>query len=345
MKAIVFDEYGGPEVLHEAEVPDPEPGPEDVVVRVAAVSVGRTLDIAARAGKLPFANLALPHVPGAEHAGEVVAAGDRAASELAVGTRVAVFPVFTCGDCPHCASGHQHVCPRLEIMGIHRQGAYAEYTVVPTGNVRPIGDELTDVEAAALALSGPVAWHQFEEVGVREGTWLLVQAAGSALGALTVALALHRGARVIASSRRAVKRAALEELGVEAALDWTDPSFADSVRELTGGAGVEVVVDNIGDERMFGAGLEVLSRGGTVVTSGAFVGGAPQIDLRTLYTLSHRVVGLRTANRASVDGLWAEVERGLRPIVDRSFPLIRAAEAHAHVERDENLGRVALVPS
>lgn len=345
MKAVVFNEYGGPEVLHETELPEPEPGPDDVLVRVGAVSVGRTLDIAARAGRLPFAKLKLPHVPGAEHAGEVVAAGDRAASRIAVGTRVAVFPVFTCGACAHCAGGRHHACPSLEIMGVHRQGAYAEYTAVPAENVRPVGDELSDVEAAALALSGPVAWHQFEEAGVREGTWLLVQAAGSALGSLTVALGLHRGARVIATSRRVEKRGALEELGVEAALDWADAGFADRVRELTGGAGVEVAIDNIGDEEMFGATLDVLGRAGTVVSSGAFVGGSPQVNLRSLYTLSQRVVGLRTANQASVDGLWAEVERGLRPVVDRGFPLTRAAEAHAHVERDENLGRVALVPS
>lgn len=345
MRAVVFEEYGGPEVLHPTELPEPDPGPDEVVVKVGAVSVGRTLDIAARAGRLPFAKLELPHVPGAEHAGEVVATGDRVASEVAVGTRVAVFPVFTCGECTYCMRGRHDACPSLEIMGVHRQGAYAEYTAVAAENVQPIGDGLSDVEGAALALSGPVAWYQFEEAGVREGSWLLVQAAGSALGSLTVALGLHRGARVIATSRRQEKREALERLGVEAALDWTDAGFAEHVRELTGGAGVDVAIDNIGDEDMFRATLDVLGRAGAVICSGAFVGGAPRVDLRSLYTLSLRIVGLRTGNRASVAGLWREVDRGLRPVVDRTFSLDRASEAHAHVERDENLGRVALVTS
>lgn len=343
MKAIAFSEYGDAGVLEPIELEEPQPSPDEVVVRVGAVSVGRTLDIAARAGRLPFAKLSLPHVLGAEHAGEVVSVGE-GTDRRRVGERVAVYPAFACTACRHCRRGRHDSCPNLEIMGIHRQGAYAEYTAVPSANAHPIPNGLGDAEAGALALSGPVAWNQFDHAGVEAGTWLLVQGAGSALGSMTAALGIHRGARVIATSRDPDKRSELEQLGAEAALDWRDADFVERVRQLTGGEGVDVAIDDIGAEDMFATTLAVLARGGTIVTSGAFVGGSPPIDLRSLYTMSQSIIGLRTANYASVEGLWGEVEKGLRPVVDRAFELSAATQAHEYVERDENFGRVLLIP-
>lgn len=343
MKAIVFDRFGPPQVLAESVLPDPEPSANEVVVRVGAVGVGRLMDIGARAGKLPFARIEPPHVLGAEHAGVVAAVGPEVAS-VAIGDRVAVFPVITCGVCRHCRAGRQHVCADMQMIGIHRQGAYAEYCKVPAANATVIEDDVSDIDAAALAGSGPVAWAQLQAVDVREGDWVLIQAAGSALGSITAAVAQHMGARVIGTTRSAAKLEQLERLGLEAALVWTDEDFADRVLELTGGQGVEVTVDNIGDHAMFATSLAVLGRGGRVVTSGAFIGAAPRVDLRSLYTLSQSIVGVRTGNPASVARLWEGVRGGLRAVVDRSFPLTRAAEAHTYVERDENLGRVLLVP-
>jgi len=343
MKAIAFAEYGGPEVLEEVELPRPEPGPSDVVVEVGAVCVGRLLDVAARAGKLPFLQLPLPHVLGAEHAGVVAAVGD-AVTDLQPGTAVAVFPVITCGACAYCRRGREEACPQLEIIGVHRQGAYAQYTCVPRDNVFPLPEGLNAVEGAALALAGPLAWRQFEVAGVEPGQWLLVQAGGSALGSLTAALGVHRGARVIATSRQAEKREALETLGVEAALDWTDDDFVDRVRQLTDGRGVPVAIDNIGAADMFAKTLASLDRAGTLIFSGAFIGGKPAIDLRSLYTLSQRIVGMRTTNLCSASEFWEQVGAELRPVIDRPFDLTDAPAAHAHVQDDHNFGRVALTP-
>lgn len=342
MKAIGFREFGPPEVLEVVEVPDPKPGPGEVIVRVGAVSVGRLLDIGARAGKLPWARIELPHVLGSEHAGEIAAVGE-GVEGLQVGARVGVYHAIACKNCVYCRSGREHICPAIEVLGIHRHGAYAEYTRVPAENVRPLSDDVSYVEAAALMGNGPVAWAQLDAVGLREGQWILVQAAGSALGSITAILAKHKGARVIGTTRHEDKLAELERLGMEATLNWTDADFVERVRDLTDGAGVEVVVDNIGNEEMFAKSMAVLARGGVLVTSGAFVGGTPPLDLRSLYTLSQRIVGIRTGNLASVAGFLQEVDNGLRPIVDREFPISRAAEAHAYVERDENLGRVVLV--
>ena len=343
MKAMVFTEFGGPEVLHEMEWPDPTPGPDEVVIRVAAVSIGRLLDLAARSGKMPWAKIDPPWILGADHVGEVVEVGS-AVDDLEPGTRVAVYPSVTCGRCRFCQAGREEVCPDAKVIGVQRQGAYAELSVVPARNAHPIGNELSDHEAAALALNGPVAFNQFQRIGgIEPGSWVLVQAGASALGSMAVVLAVHLGARVITTSRDETKRRTLAELGVEAALDWKEEGFVEQVKEMTGGPGVDLVVDNIGSEEMFATSMAALGRGATLVTSGAFVGGQPRIDLRSLYTFSQRIVGVRTGSLPAVAGFWSEVERGLKGVTDRTFPLSEAAAAHEHVQRDENIGRVALV--
>lgn len=341
MRCCLMTGFGGPEVLSMAEVPVPEPRHGEVRVRVHAVSVGRTLDIAARGGHLPFARIEPPHILGAEHAGVVDSVGS-GVENVRPGERVAVFPAISCGRCRFCEAGRQESCQMLELIGVHRPGAYAEYSCVPARNLHRIPDDVSDVDAAALALSAPVAVYQLDQAAVGEGSWVLVQAAGSALGSATVMAALHRGARVIATSRRDWKRQRLLELGVAAALDPTSAQFADEVFSVTGGEGVDVIVDDIGSQALWEAGLTVLTPTGTIITSGAFVGEPVQLDLRSFYTRSLRVIGVRTANCAAVTNAWRAVGAGLRPVVDRTFPLEAAEEAHRYLERDENFGRVIL---
>ncbi|MEQ3553942.1 alcohol dehydrogenase catalytic domain-containing protein [Pseudonocardia nematodicida] len=341
MKVMSFDRFGDPDVLQVDEVDTPVPGPGEVAVRVAAVSVGRLLDLAARAGTHPYARIALPHVPGAEHAGTVAAVGPDVGS-VRPGDRVAVFPLLTCGMCAACTSGHQEGCPTARIMGVHTWGAYAEYTVVPEANVAAVPAGVAPGDAAALALSGAVAQNQFDEAGLEVGEWVLVHGASSALGSLTAALAIHRGARVIAASRSPEKRRRLEELAPEAVLDPVDPGFADRVRELTGPAGVSLAVDDLGDPAIWATTMDVLGWRGRVVTSGAFLGGRVELDLLRLYTHSQRIIGVRSGNPRSATRLWEAVAEGFRPVIDRSFPVARAAEAHRYLENSANTGRVVL---
>jgi len=329
MHAVVFTRFGGPEVLEVTEVPVPAVGAGEVLVRVAAVSVGRLLDLTARAGTHPYARFVLPHVLGAEHAGTVAAVGD-GVREVKAGDQVAVFPVLTCGSCRACREGATEACPRLQIMGVHRPGAYAEYTVVPAANVHVLPAGLDPWTAAGLALAGPVAYNQLSQGG------------SSALGSLTAALAVHLGARVIGTSRFAAKRERMLEIGMIAAVDSASPAFVEEVLALTGGAGVNIAVDNLGDERVFEETLAVLGTRGTVVTSGAFLGQKPRLDLMRLYSRCQRIIGVRTGNAASAAALWREVDRGFRPVVDRAFPARRAADAHRYLEQDSSMGRVVL---
>lgn len=343
MRAVVFREFGPPEVLQTEYIPVPTPGPGEVLVQVAAVSVGRFLDVAARAGAHPYRGYAFPHVLGAEHAGLVAAVGP-GVSTWQAGDRVACFPAVADGTCRFCRDGYQELCPRLELVGTHRPGAYAEYVVVPAGTLYRVPDGISPVQATGLALGGVVAMNQLRRAGFRPGHWVLVQGASSGLGSVTASLAAHLGGHVIAVSRSEAKRDRLRAtLNVKAALDPTDSEFAGQVRELTGGHGADIVIDNLGEPGLFRLSLESLAPGGTLVTSGSFLGREVFVDLRRLYLNGQRIVGVRTGNPASAAALWAEAGRGFRPLLDATFPLAEAASAHRHLQGEQNTGRVVLI--
>lgn len=333
--------FGGPGVLQVEEVPVRRPGDGEVLVRVTAVSVGRLLDVTARAGKLSFAQIAVPHILGAEHVGVVQRVGG-GVDGVEVGDRVAVFPVIADGSCQMCLDGQDEACPNLEIIGVHRQGAYATYTTVPARQLHRIPAETSDIDACALALAGPVSRRQLDAAGAAPGAWVLVQAAGSALGACAAMLAKFDGANVIGTTRNAVKVPALTALGLDAALNWESPTFVDDVMALTGGRGVDIVIDNIGDAAMFLTSTAVLATGGVLVSSGAFAGGSVTLDLARLYLRNQQVLGVRTGNQESVRRLWDDVARGFRTAVDTTFSVRQAADAHRYVEHHDNVGRVVL---
>lgn len=339
MQAMVMTAFGGPEVLEMADAALPSPAPGEVLIEVSAVSVGRTLDVAARAGQLQFARIELPHILGAEHAGTVVAAGDPSDNGW-IGKRVAVFPVIGCGHCPACKQGREEACRSLELIGIHRPGACAQFSLAPASNLREVPTAVSDVEASALALCGPAARNQLDLAGVGEGSTVLVIAAGSALGSMTALVAQKMRARVIGTSRSEWKRQQLEGLGVMA-LDLESEEFVGQVSEIAED-GVDVIVDNIGSRLSWERVLSVLATGGTVASSGAFVGHELPLDLRNLYTRNLCILGVRTGNLCSVARFWDMVDDGLRPIVDRTFSLDDCASAHRYVEGDQNLGRVVL---
>jgi NADPH:quinone reductase-like Zn-dependent oxidoreductase len=342
MRAVVLPEFGQPDVLREAVVPTPAPAAGEVLVQVAAVSIGRVLDLAARAGRHPYPGFQFPHVLGAEHAGVIAALGP-AVTGWHIGERVAAFPVITDGTCHYCLRGYDELCENLKLIGIHRPGAYAQYVAVPTRNLHPVPADITPAQATGLALSGAVAMNQLCRSGFEAGDWVLVQGASSGLGSLTASLVLHLGGHVIAASRSAAKRDRLAALRADAVLDPAAADFAASVRSLAGGRGADIVIDNLGEAGLWQASVASLAPTGTLVSSGAFLGGNVRIDLSGLYLQGQRVIGVRTGNQASVAALWAEVDRGFRPVLDTTFPLDAAAGAHQYVEDGQNVGRVSLV--
>jgi NADPH:quinone reductase-like Zn-dependent oxidoreductase len=341
MKAALIHEFGSADVLKIEDALAPKPAAGEVLVRVRAVRVGGMLDIGTRAGRNPFARLTFPHILGSDFAGDVVEVGEGVAG-LEPGDHVAVSPFITCGRCPACQSGRDYGCPNAQLIGVHRQGSYAELVSVPAQVVRRIPSTLSYEQAAALALSGPVAFTQFSVAGLKPGDWVLVTAAASGLGLVTSLVAKALGARVIATSRKDWKRDMLSKRGFDAVLDTEDDAFAGQVAELTGGQGVAFAIDNISSPTMFPKVSAALGRLGVIVSSGAQVAEPVPLDLRSLYLKSQSIIGIRTHTQAALDGFWKLAALGLETLVDRTFRLDEVADAHRYVEAEKNFGRVVL---
>src|SRR5712664_2397094 len=329
MKAAVIHEFGSADVLKIENAAEPRAAAGEVLVKVRAVRVGGMLDIGTRAGRNPFARLTFPHILGSDFAGDVVEAGE-GVSGLGPGDHVAVSPFVTCGRCPACAAGRDYGCPSAELVS------------VPAKVVRRIPSTLSYEQAAALALSGPVAFTQFSVAGLKPGDWVLVTAAASGLGLVTSLVAKALGARVIATSRKDWKREMLRGRGFDAVLDTNDDAFGNQVGELTGGQGVAIAIDNTSSATMFPHVCGALGRLGVIVTSGAQVAEPVALDLRSLYLKSQSIIGVRTHTQVALDGFWGLAANGLETLVDRSFPLAEVGDAHRYVEAEKNFGRVLL---
>jgi NADPH:quinone reductase-like Zn-dependent oxidoreductase len=342
VRAIVIDEHGGPEVLRPADLPRPAPAAGEALVRVKAVSVNGFLDIANRRGQVAFARYSFPHVLGSEHAGEIAAFGPDAHADLEIGDQVVVSNRIACGDCANCRAGREEACLDLGVIGVTTPGAYAEFTVVPVENLRPLPDGMSHVEAAAIIVNGPLAQHQLDLADAKRDEWVLIQAAASASGSMALRAAQHRGCRVIATSRQDWKRERLAGLGADAVVDPTQDDFAAAVMHVTGGSGADVAVINIGDARLWEQTVEAVGNRGRIVTSGAMFGGRAEFNARTFYERNQTIIGVRTANRQSTERCWMQVGAGLRPIVDKTFPLEHVADAHKRVEMGMNVGRVVV---
>ena len=303
MKAAVIYEFGPPDVLRIEDAAEPRPAANEVLVRVRAVRVGGLLDIGTRAGRNPFARLTFPHILGADFSGDVVEVGD-GVTYFKASDRVAVSPFVTCGKCPACQSGRDYGCPNAQLVGVHRQGSYAEFVSVPARVVRRIPSTISHEQAAAMALSGPVAFTQFQAAGLKPGDWVLVTAAASGLGLVTSLVAKGLGARVIGTSRKEWKRKILHEHGLDAVLDTDDAGFVDEVLALTDGQGAVIAIDNMSSAAMFPKLFAALAGLGVIITSGAQVAETVPLDMRSLYLKSQSVIGIRTHTQAALDGFW-----------------------------------------
>src|SRR5436309_5020596 len=243
---------GGPEVLELAQRPDPQPGAGEVVVRVDAVAVNR-LDIWVRENVGHAYSARLPLIPGYDVAGEVVSVGGEVA-DVSAGDRVYVHYDFSCGRCAYCLEGDEAACANYGVMGVDRPGGYAELVVAPLRNVFSLAPSISFETAAAAGSVYLTAYHMlFSRATLRPGETVLVTAAGSGVGGAAIALARFGGARVITTASTPEKRQRALEMGASGAVDYTAAGWAEEVRALAGGHGVDLVVDHVGRDAFAGS--------------------------------------------------------------------------------------------
>jgi NADPH:quinone reductase-like Zn-dependent oxidoreductase len=344
MRAVVMSGYGGPEVLELGERPDPEPGPGEVVVRVEAVAVNR-LDIWVREDVGHAYAARLPVIPGYDVGGEVVAFGD-GVSDVSVGERVYVHYDYSCGRCAYCLEGDEAACADYEVMGVQRDGGYAELVLAPARNVFPLPDGLDARTAAAAGSVYLTAYHMlFARAGLRPGETVLVTAGGSGVGGAAIALARMAGAGVIATASTPEKRARLLEAGAEHTIDYTAGGWPDEVRAFTGGRGVDVAVDHVGRDAFPGA-LAALANRGRIVLCGASSGSEATIDLVDVFARQVAIIGSSDGSRRELVEVFRLLAEGRvdPPPISAELPLARAADAQALLASRDHYGRVLLTP-
>ena len=343
MKAVVLHEFGGPEVLRTENMPTPEPGPGEVLLRVRAVSVNRSFDLLVRSGEDPR-GAQPPIILGADPTGEIAALGPDVTTHH-VGERVAATSTIRCGQCPACIEGRPSDCARTQVLGIHRWGGYAQFVSVSASNLRALPADLPFPEATVIFRHAPAAVAQLtHHAALQPDEWVLVMGAAGALGSFVVQIARIFGARVIAAagSDRRVRWAM--DLGAHHGVNYRARDLAAEVMRITRGVGVNVVCENIGDPTLWPGAFNSLARNGRLVTMGAHGGGIVSLDIRRLYGMGLRVVGgTRTRSEDVVRAM--ELSPQLIAGIDSILPLRDAAEAHRRVETGEALGKVILDPT
>ncbi|MCL5283643.1 MAG: zinc-binding dehydrogenase [Armatimonadetes bacterium] len=339
MKAIVFYEHGDVDRLQLAEVETPEPARGEVLVQVRACALNH-VDIWVRLGGGAYGP-PLPHVLGGDVAGEIAILGNEVEGPP-VGTRVVIAPGISCGNCSECLAGRDNRCSSAKILGAHVWGGYAEYVVVPARNVVPIHDSFSFVEAAAVPITFLTAWHLLvNRAAVRPGETVLVLGAGSGVGAAAIPIAKLAGARVIAASRTEVKRNQALQIGADEAVD-SGGNFAETIMAITGGQGVDVVVEHVGPAT-FSQSVASLRRGGRLVTCGSTTGPTTEFTLRTLFGRELSLIGGMLGTRSEFATVMSLVAGGkLKPTIDRTFPLDEAADAQRRLLAQEQFGKIVL---
>lgn len=331
MKAVVIHEFGDPSVLKIEDVPQPTLGPGEIVIKVRAATVNQTLDVALRAGKYAR-RPPLPHVPGSDAAGEVTAVAPDVKA-IKVGDRVVCHPIVG-----RAANG----APRL--LGVDTWGTYAEYVKVPAGTVQIVPDALDFVTAAVVGRHGPLAFTQLRDrAQVKPGEWVLVMGAAGGLGSALVQAAKYLGARVIAAAGSNDRVKAARELGADEGINYRSQDLTAEARRITGGAGVNVVADNIGDPDTFPKALAALGFQGRLVTAGGHGGGKVTLDVKYLYLNVISIFGnpIDTPENFKL-ALKVAAEGKLKVLIDKVLPLAEVRQAHEIVEARSGIGKVVL---
>ncbi|MGH2346005.1 MAG: NAD(P)H-quinone oxidoreductase [Chloroflexota bacterium] len=323
MRAIVVERPGGPEMLRMGEIPDPRPGPGELLVRVRAAALNR-MDLMQRAGNYPVPPGA-PETLGVEIAGEVVGWGD---------------------DVHGWAQGAR-VCALL--LG----GGYAEYAAVPHGMAIPLPDNLGFEQGAAIPevfLTAYLNLFQLGELG--EGGYALIHAGASGVGTAAIQLVREAGAHPIVTAGTPEKLARCRELGAVAAIDYHDGPFTEAVLAAAGGRGVDVILDVVGAP-YWDQNVACLALGGRLIIVASMGGRTAEVNLGALQGKRARVIGsvlrpLPLAEKVALTAAFSAfalprfADGRLVPVIDSVYRLDEAAEAHRRMESNANIGKIVL---
>jgi len=349
MKATLFHTHGDAEVLQYADFPTPEPKAGEVLVRIRAAALNR-MDVMVRNGWQGL-KLDMPHINGADGAGEVAALGSPLPTgeglgvreNFQVGDRVSINANLGCGQCDFCQSGRDNLCRHWHLLGETIRGTYAEYIALPARQLYKLPPNFDFHQAAAAALVYQTAWHSILKRGnLQAGETLAIVGAGGGVNSASIQIGKYLGARVIVIGSNAKKLEQAQALGADVLIDRSkEEDWSKAVFLATDKKGVDVIVDNVGTT--FPLSLRALKKGGRLLTVGN--SGAPkfEIDNRFIFAKHLSIIGSTMSTLADFKEVMDLVTAGkLQPVLDKTFPLQDAAAAQERLWRGENFGKITL---
>jgi NADPH:quinone reductase-like Zn-dependent oxidoreductase len=342
MKAARIHQPGSVDNYVYEDAPDPVAGPGQVLVGVRAVALNHLEAWAAKAP--PSLRYDAPRILGADVAGVVEAVGLGVTSAKR-GDEVMLHPGVSCGVCLACLDGTDNLCPGYHLLGQGRDGGMAELVAVPAANVFAKPPNLSFEEAASIPLVFTTALHMIlTRAHLRYGETVLVNAAGSGVGVAAIQVAKLHGAHVIASAGSDAKLEKARGLGADQCINYTTHDLAEEARRMTGGRGVDMVVENVGAE-ILEKSIKALARNGRVVTCGATAGNNATFNVSRFFLSQQTIYGSFMGTKAELLRYAPCFADGrLKPVVDAVFPLSEARAAVSRLLHREQFGKIVLVP-
>ncbi len=340
MKVVLFRQHGGPEVLEYTDFPTPEPKPGQVLIRLRAAALNR-MDIMVRNG-WPGLKLEMPHINGADGAGEVASLGEGVVG-FEVGEPVVINPNLGCGTCEFCLAGKDNLCEHWHLLGETIRGTYAQHVAVPARQLYKLPIDLDVHKAAAAALVYQTAWHSLIKRGnLQKHETVLVVGAGGGVNTASVQIAKYIGAQVVVIGSNAEKLEKAKSIGADILIDRSkEADWSKSVFLATNKRGVDVVVDNVGTTFM--QSLRALRKGGRLLTVGNSGGPKFEIDNRYIFAKHLSIIGSTMSTITDFHEVMDLIVAGrLKPIIDSTFALEEAAIAQERLWKNENFGKITL---
>lgn len=343
MKALLYKEHGSTDVLEYADVDTPKPERRDVLIRVVATTVNH-LDVVQRKGIYTLPGHSFPHVAGMDVVGIVEEVGGDVTS-VSAGARVVVDPSMAGAPEGSRLAGRGDLYGELGIIGSTEPGGYAEYCLAPETHVYEIPEAMSWHEAVVFPTAWMTAHHAlFDVAGVEASDTIMIHAAGSGVSMAAIQWAKSIGATVLATAGSAEKCERALGLGADHACNNREVDVTGWSRELTGGRGVQVVLDHVG-EALWDASLFALAPRGRLVTCGNTSGNFPKINLGYFFHMGLQVLGSDPYRYEEFAPAWRQYSEGaFQAVVDSVFPLREGAEAQKKLERADFFGKILLEP-
>ena len=337
MQAVKITEHGDTDVIEYGEYPDPEVDRDEVLVDIKAAALNH-LDVWTRRG-LPTLDLEMPHIPGSDGAGVVVETGEDV-TRFEEGDHVAVSAGV--GD---LRMDDPTLDPKFHIIGEHVPGVHSEYTAISEDNLIPVPEHVDWEVAGSSALVFQTAWRMLiDRADLEAGEKVLVLGASGGVGHAALQIADYAGAEVYATGSTEEKLEYAKEHGADYVCNYEEENFAKWVRSETDGAGVDVVVEHVGEPTWRNS-LQSLTKGGRLVTCGGTGGGSPETDIPRIFWNQLEIIGSTMATPEQVDEVMDLVWDGtLEPAIREELPMSEIARAHEIIENREGFGKVVVRP-